>query len=189
MVHGLFVLFVEQLLIRLIYLPEKPLPPYSFVPAYKPHPKISPDGHLYNQAEKTVSKLDPYFPFESFEYLRGLDLFNNGYYWEAHEEWEGLWNAHNKEGIIADFFKALIKISASAVKLRQQQPDGAKIHSITANKMLKEIKNEIRDDYYAGTSLVDLIDFTQNIYDHTEDFIVDPNKDVEIIFDFFIITQ
>lgn len=171
------------------YLPEKPLPPYTFVPPYKAHPKISPDGHMYNQPEKIASKLDPYFPFESLEYLRGLDLFNNGYYWEAHEEWEGVWNAHNKEGITADFFKALIKVSASGVKLRQRQPDGAKTHSITANKMFKEIKNAVKDDYYAGTSLIDLIDFTQNIYDHAENFIVDSNKDVEVVFDFSILIQ
>ena len=31
-------------------------------------------------------------------YLYGIDLFNDGYYWEAHEVWEGLWHACGLRG-------------------------------------------------------------------------------------------
>ncbi len=32
------------------------------------------------------------------DYLRGIDLFNHGYYWEAHEVWEGLWHTAGHRG-------------------------------------------------------------------------------------------
>ncbi len=31
-------------------------------------------------------------------FLWGLDLFNHGYYWEAHEAWEGLWQVADRDG-------------------------------------------------------------------------------------------
>ena len=32
-------------------------------------------------------------------------LFNAGYYWEAHEVWEGLWHAYGRRGATADVLK------------------------------------------------------------------------------------
>jgi hypothetical protein len=49
-------------------------------------------------------------------YLRGIDLFNFGYWWESHEAWEGLWRACGRRGPAADFLKGLIKLAAAGVK-------------------------------------------------------------------------
>lgn len=168
------------------YLPEKKLPPYAFLPGYKPHPKSDPNGHSYNLPEKKSSKLNPYSPFECENYLYGIDLFNNGFYWEAHEEWEGVWNVHNKEGTQADFLKALIKICATGVKLRVSHFDGAKTHSITAKKMFDEIKEYTNEDFYAGLDLNLLTKFCMDIYNNTEKFKVDAKNNVEVIFDYFL---
>ena len=47
---------------------------------------------------------------------RGLDLFNHGYYWEAHEAWEGLWQVADRDGPLRMLFKGLIMLSAAGVK-------------------------------------------------------------------------
>jgi hypothetical protein len=40
-------------------------------------------------------------------FLWGLDLFNHGYYWEAHEAWEGLWQVADRDGPLRVLFKGL----------------------------------------------------------------------------------
>jgi hypothetical protein len=47
-------------------------------------------------------------------FLWGLDLFNHGYYWEAHEAWEGLWQVVDRGGPSRMLFKGLILLSAAA---------------------------------------------------------------------------
>ena len=94
-------------------------PPYSYVPgAGWPHPKSHPLGHSYHNIESRPLAIDPARWRESQEYRSGIELFNAGYYWEAHEVWEGLWHAAGRSGDLADFFKALIKLAAAGVKLR-----------------------------------------------------------------------
>ena len=44
------------------------------------------------------------------DYLYGIDLFNHGYYWEAHEVWEGLWVACGRRGPTAIYLQALISL-------------------------------------------------------------------------------
>ncbi|MEO5657542.1 MAG: DUF309 domain-containing protein [Nitrospiria bacterium] len=50
-------------------------------------------------------------------YLRGVDLFNRWYFWEAHEAWEGLWKAHAASSDPARFIQGLIGASAALLKL------------------------------------------------------------------------
>ena len=42
---------------------------------------------------------------------RGVELFNEGEFWEAHEAWEGAWMPHRKDPG-SDFFKGLIQVAA-----------------------------------------------------------------------------
>ncbi len=39
---------------------------------------------------------------EEWHKKNGVDLFNHGYYWESHEEWESLWHAAGRRGVVAD---------------------------------------------------------------------------------------
>jgi hypothetical protein len=63
---------------------------------------------------------------DSPAYLRGVDLFNAGCYWEAHEAWEALWLAHGRRGPTAVVLKGLIKLAAAGVKVRQGRPGGVR---------------------------------------------------------------
>ena len=62
----------------------------------------------------------PYFPperwRESLAYLQGVDLFNHGFYWEAHEAWEGLWRRCARETPQHRLLRGLIQLAAAEVK-------------------------------------------------------------------------
>lgn len=48
-----------------------------------------------------------------------MDLFNHGYWWEAHEAFEALWHAAGRAGERADFVQALIHLSAACLNRRR----------------------------------------------------------------------
>jgi hypothetical protein len=73
------------------------------------------------------------------EYCFAVDLFNAGYYWEAHEQWEVLWNAAGRTGTTADFFKALIKLAAAGVKAREGNPEGMLRHVTRTVQLLQTV--------------------------------------------------
>jgi hypothetical protein len=64
--------------------------------------------------------------------LRGIRLFNEGYYWEAHEAWESLWHAHGRRGATAQLLQGLIKLAAAGVKAREGRIAGVRTHASRA---------------------------------------------------------
>ncbi len=121
------------------YLPDCPFPPYAFVPGRHPHPVREPNGHLYGRGAHVVPPIDLHEPFRSQEFLFAVDLFNHGYYWEAHESWEGLWNAAGRTGPVALLLKALIKLSAAGVKSREGNPTGVQRHALRAAELFRNV--------------------------------------------------
>ncbi|HEY2413038.1 MAG TPA: DUF309 domain-containing protein [Pirellulaceae bacterium] len=111
------------------YCPDRPLPPYSYVPGLSPHPTSDPRGHSFGLNHPTAQPLDQASFATNKNYLYAIDLFNHGFYWEAHEEWESLWHAAGRSGPTADFLKCLIKLAAAGVKLREGRAPGVKQHS------------------------------------------------------------
>jgi predicted metal-dependent hydrolase len=94
-------------------------------------------------------------------YLRGLDLFNHGYYWEAHEVWESLWHACARRGRSADFLKGLIKLAAAGVKVREGRRRGVVDHARAAAELFRRIGNS--DERYFGLRLGELVDFAEAV--------------------------
>jgi hypothetical protein len=138
------------------YLPEVPLPPSAYVPGRTPHP---------NQAGRRPESPPPLSPAlwqDSRAYLRGLDLFNHGLYWEAHEEWEGLWHAAGRRGTAADFLKGLIKLAAAGVKVREGRADGVVSHARRAADLFRQTAAALGEEAtYLGLGLRDLLDFSR----------------------------
>ena len=66
------------------WLPQKSLPPYAYLPGKNPHPVRDPTGHSYHVEPIPVAAKAS---LSSDAFLWGLELFNHGYYWEAHEAW------------------------------------------------------------------------------------------------------
>src|SRR3954447_16675008 len=108
---------------------ERPLPRYAFVPGRHPHPVSDLRGHSFGVRSSELNPLDPHHPGRSIEFLYAIDLFNAGYYWEAHETWESLWHAAERSGPIAMLLKGLIKLAAAGVKAREGNAAGVQCHA------------------------------------------------------------
>ncbi len=117
------------------YAPALPLPPYSYVPGKFSHPISSPAGHSYGKELIPPLTLGDDWTI-SLTYRYGIDLFNRGYYWEAHEAWESLWHMDGRRGDAADYLKGLIKLGAMGVKLREGNVRGALRHASRSVELL-----------------------------------------------------
>ena len=69
-------------------------------------------------------------------YLRGVDLFNRWYFWEAHEAWESLWRAQTPQTEPARYVQGVIAAAASLLKLRMGQIRSARTLSTAACQRL-----------------------------------------------------
>ena len=104
------------------------LPRYTYVPGLTPHPVSDPRGH-WRETRPVCSS-----PAAAFDFA--TQLFNAGYYWEAHEVWEGVWGALGRRGRDADRVKGLIKLAACGVKCLEQNAEGARRHASRAAELL-----------------------------------------------------
>ena len=133
---------------------DEPLPPYSYVPGFTPHPVSDPRGHMHGHLAATPDSLDPARWEESAAYRYGVDLFNHGLYWEAHEAWESLWHAAGRRGPVAIWLKALIKLAAAAVKVREGNSAGAMRHARRCMQLLLELRSESSPDQASSGLMV-----------------------------------
>ncbi len=104
--------------------PFRPFPPYRFVPGLHPHPAADPAGHSYGKEEEPTA-LPAERWRENSDYLYGIDLYHQGYLWESHEVWEGLWRKASREDIQGLFLQGLIQNSAAQLKLHLNAYRGA----------------------------------------------------------------
>jgi len=105
---------------------DRPLPPYSHRPGFTPHPTRDPDGHSYGQPELELPDLNTADWRECEHYLFGVDLFNEGYWWECHEVLEGLWHAAGIGSEAGHVLQAVIQCAAAHLKASSDRPTGAK---------------------------------------------------------------
>jgi hypothetical protein len=163
--------------------PDEPLPPYSYVTGRFPHPTRDPAGHSFARAAEAAPPVDPRRWHQSRAYLVGCDLFNAGYYWEAHETWEAAWKACGSRGTVADFLKALIKLAAAGVKAREGRPAGIARHAARAAQLLSGVRKQVAGARYLGLDLDALIAIAGRLAGGVA---LPPPSDapVQIVFDF-----
>jgi hypothetical protein len=144
--------------------PERPFPPYSFVPGLFPHPISDTAGHSYGQPHPTPIPLHVEHWADNADYLFGIDLFNHGYYWEAHEVWEGLWHACGRAGILGDFLKGLIQMTAAGVKVRQQMPRGVAGLGAGAAELFERVRESLGTTRrFLGLDVEQLLNFARDL--------------------------
>jgi hypothetical protein len=144
--------------------PEIPFPAYTYVPGQKPHPVSDPAGHSHGRKPELVAALEPGEWQRHPIYKFGIDLFNHGYYWEAHETWESVWHACGRTGVAADFLKALIKLAAAGVKHLEGRPNGVTSHARRAAELLRGVEGRLtagKDVFGLPTS--SLIDVAEQV--------------------------
>lgn len=123
--------------------PEIPFPSYSYVTGRFPHPIRDPAGHSFGVVPAPAPVPISERWRDCRNYLYGLDLFNHGYYWEAHEVWEGLWHAAGRTGTTALFFQGLIKLAAAGVKAREGRPEGVRRHARRAAELFQQVSAQL----------------------------------------------
>ncbi len=130
--------------------PPFELPRYTHIPGVTPHPIGDPEGHSFGMIHPACPPPDWASLPQCELFQRGCQLFNAGYYWEAHEAWEGVWIAAGRTGLVADFVKGLIKLAAAGVKLREGSLVGAQRHLARSKELLLLTRSRL-----SGQTLVD----------------------------------
>lgn len=107
------------------YAPARSFPAYAYLPGRDPHPTRHPEGHSYTGEAEPAGEYVPESEWrDNEEYLYGVDLYNHGYLWEAHEAWEGLWHPAKSDTLLAEFLQGLIQCTAAVLKIPMGQPRG-----------------------------------------------------------------
>ena len=99
---------------------DLPFPPYRYVPGTDtPHPTRDPGGHSYGRHPEPLEGFDAADWRRCATYLYGIDLFNHGYWWEAHEALEAVWVAAGRNSPAGQFVQGLILLSVAHLKRHQ----------------------------------------------------------------------
>lgn len=132
-----------------------PFPAYTYIPGKTPHPTRESDGHSFGRPEPHVEQFDSSNWIKCPAFLFGIDLFNAGFYWESHEQWEAIWHAVGRTGRLADFLKGLIKLSAAGVKTLEGRPIGVRRHLQRAVELFLAVGEQ--HDSLCGFAIADII--------------------------------
>lgn len=92
------------------------------------------------------------------EFLRGVDLFNAGRYWDSHEAWEAVWKTASGDERL--FWQGLIQAAAAMVHRQKGNPHGIAVLSRKALEKLERFGDErhgvdlarFRDDVRAAAA-------------------------------------
>jgi hypothetical protein len=109
------------------------LPPYAHRPGRTPHPRRDPRGHSFGRPEPTLRCFDPARWREDEDWLHGLALFAAGFWWEAHEVFEGLAHAFGRAGPEGRLLRALVQLAAAELKHEAQGPAARRLASRARN--------------------------------------------------------
>ncbi len=71
------------------------------------------------------------------EYLRGIELFNEGRYFECHEVWETIWL--RADGTEREFLHAMIQVAASLLHFQRGNLKGATSLYLRAKRRLQSL--------------------------------------------------
>jgi hypothetical protein len=134
------------------YAPRRAFPPYAFLPGRDPHPTRDPAGHSHARPSAPAPHLEAGRWRENEPYLFGVDLYNHGYLWEAHEAWEELWHAAGQERTQALFLQGLIQCAAAWLKIPMGQPRGLERLAQLALEKL-ELVARLENGRYMGIEL------------------------------------
>lgn len=173
--------------VRLV--PDHEFPPYSYVSGQFPHPESDPAGHSFGKKKVLCDPLDAEDWPDCHHYLVGLDLFNHGYYWEAHESWENLWRAVDRKCEVAQFLQGLIKLAAAAVKSRERIAKGVQSHARRARDLFQQVAKENTSRSFMGLILDELIQFADSLEKDPILGEAPKGTPVELVFTFLLIPQ
>ena len=104
-------------------------------------------------------------------YLFGVDLYNHGYLWEAHESWESLWHPTKPDELQARFLQGLIQCTAACLKVPMGQPKGLARLSELGTGRLESVARESGGDYM-GLAIDDFVEALRDFADSEPESVV-----------------
>lgn len=132
---------------------RRELPPYRHRPGVTPHPERHPQGYRYGVPVPEEPPLGPDDWHENEAYLHGADLFNAGYFWEAHASWEAVWNATPRRAPDSCLLQGLVQLAAAFLKRELDAPAGATKLLERALEKLRSLEDIAVDGRYRGIEL------------------------------------
>ncbi len=131
---------------------QKPLPGYRHLPFQNPHPFLDEDGHSYGETLHAPESFGPDNWRDCSDYLYSIDLFNRGYWWEAHERLKQLSIAAGRDTQTGRFIQGLIQVAAALLKHFMRQEQAA---ATLAEMGLKNL--QIDEKSYLGIEIAPLV--------------------------------
>ena len=134
------------------YCPQLPLPAYRYIPG-----QMQKDEHRRDIPKVKTINISPKKWFENEAYVYGIDLFNHGFFYEAHEVWEALWMKVDRETVQGKFLKALIQLAASRLKTLMGEAKPPERLSLKARELFQIVLNSGKCDLegsYMGFSIL-----------------------------------
>ncbi|MCW8859396.1 MAG: DUF309 domain-containing protein [Deltaproteobacteria bacterium] len=105
---------------------DRLLPEYRHLPFQNPHPFLDEDGHSFGEQLTPAESFAADNWMECEEYLYSIDLFNHGYWWEAHERLKHVSTGAGRKSEAGVFIQGLIQISAALLKYSMEEYAPAK---------------------------------------------------------------
>lgn len=168
-------LFNEHVVVRYS---QKKFPSYRHIPGVTPHPIANENGHNFGKKQEIFNHLTRNSWMQNDVYLYGIDLFNNKFYWEAHETLEDLWMNENDLNLKL-FLQGIIQISAAYLKWLQGLSLGMSKLSLKGLEKLQRISQT--EPFVCGIKLKDFIKLNQKFFN--DDFKNDlPPPQIELYF-------
>ncbi len=159
------------------FAPRFSLPRFAYVPgSAQPHPSGL-ESHV------PVFPLSPQGPLdqEISPFLYGVDCFNAGFFWEAHEVWEQLWKLKEKHSPQSRLFQGLIALAACGVKIREKRLEGCRQHGLRAVSFFEEVAKEGPRRY--GFEMSELEIFGRGLAEGSFTLIANPTPPAEFVFE------
>jgi hypothetical protein len=120
------------------YTPDPAFPETAYVPGETPHPgRHEADGSTWPpQGEPMTGRA------LNLALCHGVDLFNHGYFWEAHEAWEEPWQVERRGSPHRLYLQGLIRLAAAALKHRIEQPAGVTAHAGWCQEVFERLSQQ-----------------------------------------------
>lgn len=132
---------------------QRPFPPFRYIPGRSPHPRTAPTKNARLVTQDALPGFSPDDWYTCEPYLYGIDLFNHGYWWEAHEVFETVWLAAGQGSTVCGrFVQGLIQLAAAQLKRFIGELRGAQSLTLSGIEKLSRVKG-----IYLGIEVAPLI--------------------------------
>ena len=129
------------------YSPDSPIPEIPYLPGITARNSIP---LLCKTIPAGGWAVDP-------QYHYGIDLFNHGCHWEAHEAWESRWLSLISTELYRTHLQGLIQASAALLKIRQEQPRPARTIWQRGRRRLEVVIEQVQAPQQFGIDLNSLL--------------------------------